>query len=545
MPTLHFWLESKAMSLHDLNKIITKAAKAIYDNEKFVVGVLAVRARKVAEVHPTDTTVVAMYNFLSKRAESKPLITRAELKEVYHKLYSQNNKFAGAFSDELGESELPKPHVMQRDPGEGKDFAKEAYEKLADPILSNALIAAFDKTVSYQPYSAAMGKTAARTCLHELNRHVAPRKVDVVAGQPDLLICSAAYETPKGECSVLVPVELKDNQALLPTMFLTQAGFVDLTKENLVDHITSTAGKRFTVDVQKLLETVSLAKNGGAKPLSELEMIIAKAKLSKGESGINGILYQEVDKPQLDVVVERLPEADTFEAKLASSAGVAEFTFGKSTVDAGRKMLKQAMSGLGFSHANIGVQNVDKDTIFFAVSADNKGAFKVPVKVSEGRVQLPNFIMASGGIYDFSKQGISTLLAEKETDGQLMAVASPVYGLKSNELIEQVKTAMAEGNIPRAEDALTVLQQSNDKSAYKTAFAMYMDGLNGKGSERSETECNMQRKTAHSKHVICGHTNLPVHKVYQDKNGDCHPLYRKHIAEAESASFMHSKVYFG
>src|SRR3990167_1666823 len=334
------------MSLHELNKIVGKAAKALYDNEKFPVEVLAVRARKAAESFPSDPTVVAMSNFLTKRASAEVFITRAELKDVYQRLFSRNNKFGSLFLEELGASEMPKAHLMQRDPGEGKDFTKEAYERLSDPILANAMTAEFDKRARYQPYSASFAKSAARTCLHELNRYATPRKVDVVAGKPDLLICQATYETPKGMANVIVPVEVKDGAALLPTVFLSRAGFVDLAKEALEEHLLATAGKQFSVDVQKVLEVVSNAKNGSPEPLSEMEIIIAKTRASQGVPSThtaNGILYQEVDKPQLDIEPPHLPEADKFAKKLASPAGVAEFTFGKQAVDTCRKMLKQAL----------------------------------------------------------------------------------------------------------------------------------------------------------------------------------------------------------
>jgi hypothetical protein len=52
-------------------------------------------------------------------------------------------------------------------------------------------------------------------------------------------------------------------------------------------------------------------------------------------------------------------------------------------------------------------------------------------------------------------------------------------------------------------------------------------------------------KNAHSSHRICGHTNLPLHKVYQDKEGNCRPLYRKEMDETyQGAYFLNSKIFF-
>lgn len=540
------------MSLYELNKIVNRAAKALHDGEKFPVGVLAIRARKVAESFPNDPTAVAMSNFLTKRASSESLISRVELREVYHKLYSQNNRFGSVFVNELGDAELPKPKTMHREASEGKDFAEEAYNKLADPVLANALSQVFDPNGTYQPYSAEMAKVAARTCLHELNRLAPPKKVDVVAGRADLVICQADYETPRGWCSVLVPIEIKKSTALLPTVFLDKVGFTDLTKDNLESYITDTAGKKFSVDVQKVLQVVASAKNGGMKPLSEMEMIIAKARAVKGDSyNINGIVEQRVDQPGGNLETPRVPEADEFAKRLASSVGIAEFKFGKSVVDGGRKILKNALGGFGYSHSNIAVASVDESTIYFAVSVDNKAGFKVPIKTVNNNIQYPQVVLAAGKIYDFSKSGISQALSSEEIDSEMLAVASPVYGLKNSELVQQVHNAVLDGNLTRAEDALTVLQRNAsqslaDAAAFKEAFAIYQAGLSGKVKTASQqSECRKQRKIAHSKYMICGHTNLPTHKVYQDCNGDCQPLYRKNIAEAEGGSFLHSKVYFG
>lgn len=537
------------MNFHELNKVVTRAAQALSDNEKFPVGVLAVRARKVAEAFPADSTVVAMSNFLNKRASSEPLISRSELRDVYHKLYSQNNRFGSIFAEELGNTELTKAKIMHREANEGKALIEEAYTNLADPILSNALSEVFDPKGTYKPYSVSLAKSAARTCLHELNKFAAPKKIEVVAGQADLLICQAAYETPKGWCSVLLPVEIKEGTALLPTVFLNRFGFADLTKENLEQHIIETAGKNFTVNVRQLLEAVASAKSGGVKPLSDMEMIIAKARAAKGNSYIvNGILNQQVDTPQnTNIETPRLPEADEFAKRLASADGIAEFKFGKELVNVGRKILKQALSGFGYSNANIRVSDVDESTVYFAVSVDNKGAFNVPMKVMGQNIQYPQLTISAGSIHNFSKAGISEILSNGEVDNQMMAVASPAYGLKSSELIEQVRSSMIEGNLVRAEDALTVLQQNSDIPAFKEAFAIYQAGLSGSLTKTAsqQSSCSKQRKVAYSKYVICGHTNLPTHKVYQDQNGDCQPLYRKNIAEAEGGSFLHSKVYFG
>lgn len=534
---------------NSINNIILKTAKAIYDNEKFPTAVLAVRANKIAEQHPYDQTAIAMSNFLSRKEASSAFISRRELKDTYNKLYTSNNKFAEYFIQELGNVAEPNVKYAHHSELEGKDITKEAFDKLADPVLSNALAAVFDKNAEFKPYSAKVGELAARTCLQELNRFVQPKKIDVVAGQKDLIICQATYDTPKGQTSVLVPVEIKENRALLPTVFLGRAGFEDISKKALSEHLVSTAGKLFKVNAWDVLDAVSRVKNGEQNKPSELDLIVAKAKLSQGNKELsqNPILLQEVDPEKFEVEVPVHEDAGKFASKLSSASGSAEFVFGKDTVEKSRGMIELAMRNFGYKNSKVSLANYDDSNLYFTVSIDSQYAFNVPVKIASKTPQQPAFVISAGSMFEFSKHGLSALMAENVVDAKLLAKASPVYGLKPSELVETVNNAMASGNFAEAEDALTVLGQCGDEPSYKLALSIYRDGLNGKLiKSASETcKCSMQRIASNSKYVICGHTNLPIHRVYQDEHGNCHPLYRKYIAEPEGASFLHTKVYFG
>jgi hypothetical protein len=105
---------------------------------------------------------------------------------------------------------------------------------------------------------------------------------------------------------------------------------------------------------------------------------------------------------------------------------------------------------------------------------------------------------------------------------------------------------MNEGNYEVAEDALHVLSESGDDVAYKAGYGMYVKGLHGY-KQAEKTTCNAQVKLASSKYMICSHTSLPIHEVYQDERGACRPLYRKRIeesSEGSGASFIQSRVYF-
>jgi len=117
--------------------------------------------------------------------------------------------------------------------------------------------------------------------------------------------------------------------------------------------------------------------------------------------------------------------------------------------------------------------------------------------------------------------------------------------LKASELVQLVREAVAEENLDKAEDALNVLSESGDDKAYQTAFAEYTNGLGIAKTATQAATCKMIVKNASSKHELCGHTGLPLHKVYQDKNGDCHPSYRRGMDDTyEGAYLQNSKIFF-
>jgi len=534
-----------------LQHMLEKAASAVQDNEKFPTGVLAVRANRIAEEHPTDPTVVGMSNFLRKKAESDKLfISRAEFKDAYRSLYYSNNKFAEHFAEELDLKE-DSERVMKRDPREGESLMNEAYDKVADKSLAGALNSYFDPEIPYQSYSNDVAKLAQQACAHGLNKiGCAPKTVDVVAGRPDVLLCKASYDTPKGLGSVLVPIEIKSSKALMPSMFLAKEGFLSLEASHVEGHLNATAGKNMQADTEKILNLISLAKNGVPETLSEVELIVLRAQAMDGSPDQTNAVYSEVlpgntnlELPSVDVPeeVQRISES----LALDTSAGVAEFAFGKTAVDQGRAHISQELKRLGYKNSRIAVSDVDDNTIIYSVAIDQKNGFNVPVDVKNRTALYPSMIVSSQGLGAFSYDGIQDFLNKRGTDHDVLAKTSPLYGTKPSELIESIRTAMLDKNYLKAEDALSVLKTSGDDKAYQYGFDLYSHGLSDKLEKPAEITCSQPIKVSYSQHLYCSHCNLPAHQVFQDKHGNCQPAYRKAMDSSyEGASFLHSKIYW-
>lgn len=246
-----------------------------------------------------------------------------------------------------------------------------------------------------------------------------------------------------------------------------------------------------------------------------------------------------------------LPKAGHFQSfaeKFESPLGYANLQFGLDKVNLGRDVIARALTSLGFKNAQLNVIDANETAIVYAVSLnDGRIAFNVPVKFANNRLLNPELIICNGSVFNFTKEGIRKLVMSNEKDYKAAAATSAQYGLKPNELINNVRVAMTESNYDKAEDALNILAESGNVEAYKTAFSIFTSGLSLTKQASVEAEgyaCSLIVKNASSEHPICGHTNLPLHKVYQDKHGQCHPLYRRGQNEIfEVPTINNSKVF--
>lgn len=520
------------MNFNKLAQLASQAVQVVEGSEQFPVGILAVQAQKLAEVFPHDLTVRGMESFLKKRAENQSFITRSELRSVYDKLYSRGNKFAKHFESELG---LAQETIKTASAREVKtDILVEAFETTGNGALKNSLSSILDNKSVVKFCSDRSIKSAEKSCLHELNMlGVPPKMVEVVAGQEDLVICRAAYETPRGTTNVLIPIELKNEKALLPTMFLSEAGFLDLEKQKLEDHLLKTAGLALRVDAGQILNLLDKIKNGETKVVGEVEEIVLRASLKRGAAahGDNGVVYmplEEVKEEREVVVVEGPEEYKNLGDRLNTAAGTAELLLGKNTVDMGRSLVAQTLTDCGFKNAQVRVASSNKNTVTYAVAIQDGLGFKVPVKIANNKLVAPSFGLTENGLIELSSESIKAALVTKVANRSAALQASALYDLNPRELYVNLEKALAEENYLRAEDALALLEKSGDELAYRKAFDVYTSHLRGdKLQKTASVSCSRQYKVASTGSAMCGHYHLPVEKVFQDENGKCKPLYRK------------------
>lgn len=531
--------------INDFKNAVDMIKTALDANEKFLIGPLAVRLNKAAEENPGDQTIHSMSAFLRSKAEKEMFISKAELNSVYNKFYTRGTFCAEYLDKEIHKAAEFEGNQMVRDENEGSFD----YFKSADPVLTNALESAFDDKIALKLYSNEIAKLAEKTCGKELcNFPVQPIKIEAIDGNEDVILCKVSYETPKGQSHVLIPVEVSGSKTLFPTVFVSNAGFENLNRDNLGKHLVATAGKSFKANVGAILNVIKTAKHGVSDTeLNEVEQIVLKASLNKKANvSENAMFFELNDKNSGDVQLSADSEdVESFAQKLSSNKGLAEITFGKNVVEAGRNMIRQAMESFGHK-VQVVVADVNKDQVVYAASNGMAG-IKVPVKFANSRPIPPSIALAGGTVESFDQEGVDKLFSEQ--DAEKASLASQFYGSRPNELIETIKVAMSERNYEKAEEVLNVLANSGDDKAYKFAMSVYLNEIGAKAVEKTASEiqkCAMQVKSPNSIHIMCGHTNLPLNKVYQDKQGNCLPLYHKNVEHTnESGSFLDSKIYIG
>jgi hypothetical protein len=540
------------MDYKNIQKLSSSLSKMIEDNEKITLPVFAAKLANASEAYPEDQTIGVMADVVSRMANSnKMFITRAEVKDLYKRLYSRNTKFASLFSDELGEIEkVASIKINDRSNDDENMLSSKSYEdSIVDRSLLNGLNSAFGtKSAGYSDDTAKKAKSA---CIRACACVKLASKIEVVNGDENVIICNASFETPKGLTTVLVPIEVKGAQVFMPNAFIANTGVEDLTKESLQKYIVSNAGKKLIVSADMVMQTVKNAK-GNVSEVSGVDLALTKLnaeKETKTAYSDPGILGQKLEGRGQNLTVKTASyqdkEMDSFSKNFDTAVGIACFQFGKDKVAGVKKTIENMLTSFGCKGAQVSVCDADDKVATFAASM-NAGttAFKIPVNMT-GKTASPSVLLCNGSLYSFSKSGVNEVMSVQSSDHKTAAVASPFYDLKGSELVEIVRVAASEKNYAKAEDALNVLASGGDAKAYKVAMQAYADGLNGKEVVATNT-CKMVVKNATSQHPICGHTGLPLHKVYQDKNGDCHPNYRKAMEDSQdgAAYLMNSKIFF-
>lgn len=535
-------------SIQDLKRFFAKLSDKLAATDKFFTARLATRLTKAAEQNPQDHTIVQMASFLTRRsgAPSGHLISRAELHDVYKKLYTSNTKCAAYLGDELGVKthQLPEAAPMTRSPREGESI-DDLYSRHADQRMVAEFEAAFDKNATYKAYDQKVAKRAEVIVAGVLSGHPTVQAID---GRDYAILCQATYETPKGRSSVLIPVEVVNGNALVPSVFLTPSGFENLNNKLLEAHIQRTAGKFYKVNANQIFNVIKKAKFGTVDNKEELDQVDRAVMMLKSKTaGVDdvtpdGILYQKVDAETKSVQLPESKATKKFAEQLESVGGQAEFVFGKKAVDMGRYWIQRDLAEFGYKNPQIKVANISDDTVIYAVAVAGSG-FKVPVKIKNNTATQPTMILTAGGIEEFTRVGIKNAMGASDPKASALAMGYDIADPAA--LIREVEAACHAGDINRAGDAINAINATGDERAIRYAFDVYLSALNGDQVKKSAPKMKTIKIGGNEVEATTG---LPVDKLYIDESGHVQAKYRQHMDKTEdgtASGFMNAKIIMG
>lgn len=531
------------MKFNKLTEISQNLA-AQMDNEKpFLTSVLQNKLAKLAERYPNDQTIIQMAQVFNKMGEKSLITKKAELVNIYNRFYTVSSMAGELLKEEIGDQEINflKPKYAEKQDGKVLSLYGSA-----DPVLQNLLSSVFSgeepKAYSEEVATKALNQTKTVLNLHDLPE----AQLSVASGNEQYIIVNASFTTPRGKTVVFIPVKTKEKRISSPEVFLGNNGAEKISKASLTSYLLNKAGSKLNVTASVVLDLVTEK----TEKLSQPELAVAALKIKKAEEAPktevfnNSILttfYPEAKEvPQL-----RLEEADTFEEKLASAKGAAEITFGTSFVNKARDLVDQALKQAGEKYNQIKVAKSDKSSIYFAVSTGGgRLSFTVPVKVKEGKALKPSVLICEGSISPISEKTLIEMSNNGVFDKKSAAFVSPQYGMKNSELIEIVRQAALDSNFDRAEDAMNIILQSGDNNSYTIAVKEYMSNLNAKKEAAPKSTCSLIVKSKTSLKPVCGHLNLPIDKVVQDKFGNCCAADRNHeTVNNPTVGFFYNKIF--
>jgi hypothetical protein len=195
----------------ELKKALSTLQSALDSHEKIALAFFSEKLHKTSAHYPEDQTIGQMALVVDKmNAGNRLFISRAEVKDLYKKLYSYNTKFANLFAEELG-VEAAEEAAPSKTEEQYQEF--DIYQG-TDKTLLAGLTSAFDPTATV--FSASASKDAENTVAMECGFPGMVPAVKSISGDANCVVVQATY--PQGLRYLLCSgrdVERESHTALL------------------------------------------------------------------------------------------------------------------------------------------------------------------------------------------------------------------------------------------------------------------------------------------------------------------------------------------
>src|SRR5579885_1001406 len=342
------------MTLDKLQQLVGSLAKSVEDNQRLATPILAAKLAKCVAAYPHDQTIGSMARVIDKMADNNTLfIRKADLKDLYKKLYSRGTKFGQLFQDELGEAPAePSVTTMERD-----EATNVNPYTVGDQVLANALQSAFDNHLPVKMYSQPVADQAIKSVGTTLSAwNLQPTNLAVADGNDKFIVVQADYETPKGVTSFYVPVEVRGAKIVEASVFMGNTGPQDLNHSTIKSYITTQAGSKLKVDGPSILGVLTKAASE-QREVSDAELAVTRlnaTRQGKAEFFQNQVVGQNVSEAAVkDVQLPKYDEFESFDKKFTTARGQAEWKFGADKVTVAREHIARELSSFGHKNPQV------------------------------------------------------------------------------------------------------------------------------------------------------------------------------------------------
>jgi hypothetical protein len=444
------------------------------EQRNFLAGPLATHLASVEQdsrfqYDPVARNIVAQ---ITKLAKSNPnaLVTAQQIDSFYRQIESLHpiTEFKTAYAHLFPASSLP---TRQASPtadtangirhSYGEDDRKVGQAELIvqeNQDVDAPHIPEFKVGATFKPELHRFAETAIN---HELGQFGATNlKVAHKTNGPQLMVYVAQFVTPTGRHSVVVPVQVQNDNVILPEVFGRDDRVYAFSKDGFV---------RFEQDNAKI---ASVAATRAADQLRHAETNDAPRNPSALESYLN--------TDDLEVVEDNKIAPLDVESTLANAVLRKQSKQNQRTISAASEVVSRELKSLGQYKTPVFAGDGKNGDLLFAVQLikNQKVAnVTVPVETRGQTVLFPSVFAFADKQYPLSKSGVETAFVQNAPAVEFSVKTSNLAEAGYNTLRQTVYAAVCQKDYARAQEAIQVTATKFGKEAVANLMKDYQDWI--------------------------------------------------------------------
>lgn len=464
----------------DLAQLLSLANQVLTGKEYFISTVLG-RLDDAAATLPHDAAIRTAQAALRKRLEkegSLGTITQKQFQSLYDDVCALGNKTA--FRELLGDlliTAAPESVAHYNEDFASSRRDSDSLLNLADETLVGEFSSLWGNTSTAGDRTASFGKDSLQ--VHFASLGFGSPVAEVVGRTEDFMMFSVQADSPIGRFTTYVPIEVSQGSVLMPSVFASEKGFSQLTKDNLLVYARDLqSGAIKLASPQKLLAGLTAVAEASRPSLS--------VKTASGEDIAlsSPTLYQTVsdyadNTDELSHTELPTPLVGLVTAELKDALVEAGLGFDKNTIITAKTVVTDHIRSAGLRVERIAVDSeFDGGIVISAavIGSGGKKTLQVPVEIIGGQVLMPS-VFTSGTLVEAFDTASLKRFASSSDVGIFNAAFSNKSGWSYKDLYAHVIKNASYGNFVEAEDAMAVIAEQYGPEFHRAAFTDLSDIL--------------------------------------------------------------------